>query len=537
MLAIGTTPVPECTISQAAQGLASYLEEAVIRGTRQVLIARDPQPRSERLSRRFAGVLAANGIRVTYFPHPQSAAALSFAVRRMEASGGAMISAAQGDSSCDRVDSYDTRGYRLIAPEVSSMVRRIESGQDVREEAFRDAFAAGRIDLETTELEEAYLAAVTAESLSQTRDLSILVTPMYGVADRSVYPVLLRAGFKNVQLLDREQMIQQGIALPPGRLPDLENTDDYRPAIDAARTMSADLVLASDLAGGRLGAAVRSGSGEYAVLTSGQIAALTCDHVLLTRRKANELSPRHFIANSPIGTDFFRRLAGHYGVQFHHDFPTGFQYLARDVDAELPEQFVFAADHSHGCLKGTYCRERDAAVTAMLLAEHAAELKVENRTLLDELDALYVGHGFHADATLTWRCRDDWERDHLFHDFTTLPPERIGDRWLTEVHDYQRQEARSIPNDQPIGPVPTFRDDLALFRFEKKEDGFAVLPLQDEPVLKLYLFTYSECGNSERLPTAGKEAQSRLRAMRDGLLDYLSDAARRVADARMAQRG
>jgi phosphoglucomutase/phosphomannomutase len=476
--------------------------------------------------------LTANGIQVTYFPHARPAAMLSFAVRNLEASAGVMISAAHDLSADDRLVCYDARGRRLVGPEVAALLERIEAARNVRQEPFLDAFRNGRISMETEPVEEAYLAAVRAEGFGEFHEMSVLFTPMYGAGEYSIEPVLRRAGLKRLHLLTAERMIQRGIPTPPARFPDVADPRAYEPAIQAAESLSCDLILASDLDGGRLGAAVRSRQGNYVVLTSGQIAALVCDYVMLQLTRLKQRGTRDFLVNSPIGTDFLRRLAGHYGVHLRHDLPVGFGYIAREIDADLAERFIFAADEDHGYLKGVYCREKDAAVAALLLAEHSAGLKLVGKTLLEELDALYVGHGVHAETTVTWDCRDFREQEQLFGDLGVVPPEEIGGMPLFQMFDYDRQQTRSIPNDQPIEAEPAFQDRLLLFRFEKKEDGFGIRPLSDMPAMKANLFTFGECGSFDCLPEVRQETQARLATMRDGLVHYLALAAERVSATR-----
>ena len=67
-----------------------------------------------------------------------------------------------------------------------------------------------------------------------------------------------------------------------------------------------------------------------------------------------------------------RRIADAYGVQTYGNLQVGFKYIGGTIDECGPENFVFGSEESHGYLVGTYARDKDAAVAAMLLAELAA---------------------------------------------------------------------------------------------------------------------------------------------------------------------
>jgi phosphoglucomutase/phosphomannomutase len=529
MPVIGSAVVADRTVEQSAQGLADYLHEAIITQVPSVVIACGTHPRAEQLARSAASVLSANEVEVIYLAAPRSAAELSFAVRHLRASAGVMISAGPDPSANDRFECYWGGGGRVLDPESSAIVERIGAVETARQGAFDEAAASGRIRVAREEIDDAYQSAVCAESLNQQRGLSILFTPLFGAGEYSVPPVLKRAGFERVDVLASQRMVQKGAPTPPVRMRDVEDVGAYDAAITEARREAHDLVLASDQDGGRLGVAVRSGQGEYVVLTGGQIAALLADYVLLNLSKANVLGPRHYIVNSPIGTDMLRRLAGHYGIHLRRDVPVGFKFIAREIDTARPQWFVLAADESHGYLKGTYAREKDAAVAALLLAEHAAALKVEGRTLLDELDALYLGHGFHAETTLVRHCSGPRELDLMFHHFAAQPPEQIAGMAVEQVFDFERGQTKTPPNDETVEPQPEFIDRLLLFRLEHKVNGFAVRPMETEPVLKLHLFAFGECASPECLQGAKRDTESRLQAMYDDLQRYLDQAEEQIA--------
>jgi phosphoglucomutase/phosphomannomutase len=76
----------------------------------------------------------------------------------------------------------------------------------------------------------------------------------------------------------------------------------------------------------------------------------------------------------------------------------GFKYIAdvmNQLEADgLIDDFIFGTEESHGYVSGNYVRDKDAASAAVWICEHAAELKAENRTLVDSLDQIYAEYGY-----------------------------------------------------------------------------------------------------------------------------------------------
>src|SRR5262249_19343765 len=135
--------------------------------------------------------------------------------------------------------------------------------------------------------------------------------------------------------------------------------------------------------------------------TGNQLAALLAEFVLSSRKKAGELSSKHFVCKTLVTTEMVRRIADHFGVQTHGDLQVGFKWIGQEIDDAGPEHFVFGCEESHGYLVGTHVRDKDAAVAGMLLAEFAALCVAEGKTLHEKLDALLWQYGYHAERQIS----------------------------------------------------------------------------------------------------------------------------------------
>ncbi len=136
-------------------------------------------------------------------------------------------------------------------------------------------------------------------------------------------------------------------------------------------------------------------------MTGNQIAALLAEYLLERRQTAGKLGPQKYVVKTLVTTEIIRRIADAYGVRTLGDLQVGFKYIGGTMDDAGPENFVFGCEESHGYLVGTYARDKDAAVAAMLLAELAAQVKAAGQTLHQKLDALYWQYGCHAEKQVS----------------------------------------------------------------------------------------------------------------------------------------
>ena len=190
----------------------------------------------------------------------------------------------------------------------------------------------------------------------------------------------------------------------PGHVANPENPAVFDAIIGAGEKSGADLILATDPDCDRLGWPRRSPprpDARWATLTGNQIGALLTDYVLDRWKQAGRLTPEHYVVKTLVTTELIRRIADAYGVQTYGNLLVGFKWIGGVIDEKGPEKFVFGTEESYGYLAGTYARDKDAAVAAMLLAELAAQVKAEGQSLHEKLDALYWQYGYHAESQIS----------------------------------------------------------------------------------------------------------------------------------------
>ncbi|MFM1802057.1 MAG: Phosphoglucomutase, partial [Planctomycetota bacterium] len=179
-------------------------------------------------------------------------------------------------------------------------------------------------------------------------------------------------------------------------------------------------------------------------------------------------------------------------------------------------------------LKGTYARDKDATVAALLFAEMAATLKSRGQTVLNYLDSLYkdVGHYGQAAFNLTLKGRDGAEQiQKIMATLRATPPKRVAGLNVVRVDDYHQHLTKILYPRFLEGPLPEPSGDLLMFELEQDDVRFAVRPSGTEPKIKFYLFARSDVG-----PDTGTESLKAAKQKTAEMLQRMEADLKRIAD-------
>ena len=514
---VGTNVLNDRTIGESARGLADYVASRKAPGEpRSCVIARDTRHNSPEFARRCATVLAAAGFKVYLFAEPRSTPLLSFATRHLKCDAGIMITASHNAPSDNGFKCYAPTGGQVVPPDDAGIIACVQaaSDRDIPEVDFDQALRDGLIVLAGAEVDDAYITAVVGESVGTARDLSIVYTPMHGVGETSVAAALRAAGFAKLEVLELQRAPDGDFPNIPGHVSNPEIPRTLAASIERARQIGADLVLGSDPDADRIGVALPltgDPKGEWTTLDGNQIGALLAAFVMKQTRAAGRLRSDHYLVTTLVTSQMARALAAREGVRTEDDLLVGFKWIGVRIDEAGPAGFLFGFEESHGYLKGTYARDKDAAVASLLFAELAATVKDRKQTVLEYLDDLYidVGHSGEQLINKTLEGREGAAQiKTLMAAFRDQPPRQVGGLDVTEVHDYKTHEIRSL-SGAPARPLPQPSGDLMIFHLSAAGTRFAVRPSGTEPKIKFYLFARTDTqGISDRGKLAEIKAQT-----------------------------
>ncbi len=525
MYPIGCNAINERTIGETVEAVAQYVKSQHQNGPLFCAIGYDTRHKSREFAELAAEIMLANGFEIFFLDGERATPLLSTTIRQKKCSCGIMITASHNPPSDNAAKVFWSTGGQLRAPHDEAVTRLLTKVEDVHRKSFSTAVELGHVKFCQDEMLVLYTLAVVDQGFPAdlgNRSLKILFSPMHGVGTSSIVPVLKADGFRNIE-------IYASHAEPNGDFPNVPNhvANPENPAVFSAMIMHAmrhgiELILASDPDADRIGCAapVEAGELEWATLTGNQIGIIIAEYVLTRRQAAGTLTPDHYLIKSVVTTDMYHRLGAAFGIRVIGDCLTGFKWIGGLVDELGPEHFIMGTEEAHGYLLGTYARDKDGAVAAMLLAEIADEAKANGETLHDRLNDCYRKYGCHQERTIAKvmpGIEGMQNMKLILERFRTSPPASIGGMAIEETRDYlQRTITKNGVTESFEGPV----SDLIVFKLEGDSAWAAVRPSGTEPKIKFYLFASATPSESTDIEAIKDELQSRLDGMEQDFLAY-----------------
>ncbi|QEG34504.1 phospho-sugar mutase [Bythopirellula goksoeyrii] len=518
MYPIGSNAINDRTIGESAQGLANYVKSQL--GADAPLacaIAYDTRHRSEHFSRLCSEIMVAAGFKVYYLKGYRSTPELSFTVRYKNCSCGIMVTASHNPPSDNAVKAYWSTGGQLLPPHDQGVIDEVMSVQTIERADFDTARAAGQIVECQEEVDRKFIDAVVQLSTPGPRDLKVVYSPLHGVGASAVCPVLEKAGFQDVELFALQAKPDGDFPNVPGHVSNPENPKVFDSIVEQARSVDADLALATDPDCDRIGCSApltTDPKSDWDTLSGNQLGALLAEHVLQTRQAAGNLSPEKFIVTTLVTTQLIRRIADSYGVRTFGDLLVGFKWIAGVIDEQGANDFLYGTEESHGYMAGQHVRDKDGAAGALLLCELAAQLKADGKTLHEKLDDLFWQHGLHSERTVSVQMPGSEGMDRMkevMQQFRSAPPQSIAGFNLKQMRDYLNKE--TVLPDGSKKKLEGPKGDLVILDLEADGNYVAIRPSGTEPKIKLYMFTYEPPEQLSNLDRAKEMLNKRLDKM------------------------
>lgn len=400
VIGAGSNRMNVYTVAKASQGLADYLAKRF--STPSAVIGYDSRLKSDVFARVTAGVLAANGVQVHFWPQLTPVPTVSFATRYLRASAGVMITASHNPAKYNGYKVYGADGCQVTveaAAEILSEIEKLDLFDGVKRADFDACLGDGRISLIPDEVLAAFLEAVKAQSVlfgeQACKDIAIVYSPLNGAGYVPVTRALKELGYARVTVVE-EQRLPDG-HFPTCPYPNPEIREAMELGIAYAGRLGADLLLATDPDCDRVGVAVRDHSGGYVLLSGNETGLLLLDYLCAQRMKHGAMPADPVLIKTIVTTDMAERIAAHYGVRTVNVL-TGFKFIGEQI-GRLEAQgrlnsYVFGFEESYGYLSGPYVRDKDGVGAACLICEMFSYYAARGVSLLDRLEQLYADYGY-----------------------------------------------------------------------------------------------------------------------------------------------
>lgn len=445
----GTNRMNIYTVRKATQGLANFIikEGAADRG---VAIAYDSRRMSAEFADEAALCLNANGIKAYIFPSLRPTPELSFAVRQLHCIAGIVITASHNPPEYNGYKVYWEDGAQITPPKDKQIISEVKAVTDFNRVKTMDkdeAKACGLYNVIGYELDDSYMAALKKMSIhgdiikQVADDIKIVYTPFNGTGNVPVRRILKELGFKHVYVVPEQEKPDPDFTTLD--YPNPEDPKAFTYALQLAKEVDADLVLATDPDADRLGVYSKdTKSGEYQPFTGNMSGMLIAEYILSQRREKGLLHSNGALVKTIVSTNMADAIAAEYNVKLI-EVLTGFKFIGEQIkffEQNKTYEYEFGFEESYGCLVGTHARDKDAVVAVMALCEAAAYYKAKGLTLWDQMLHIFEKYGYYREGqvALTLKGAEGAAKiKEMLDRLRENPPKNFGGYEVLFARDYQ----------------------------------------------------------------------------------------------------
>ena len=486
IIAAGTNRINIYTVRRATFGLANYIlkntsKEEQARG---VVIAHDNRFMSREFCIETANTLAACGIKAYIFDGLRTTPELSFAVRKLHTIAGVVITASHNPPEYNGYKVYWEDGAQVMPEIANAITEEINAIEDYSTIPTLSEENKDLVVLLDDKQDTAFIEAVKTQVIRKElvekvgKEFKIVYTPLCGTGNVPVRRALKEAGFENVLVVKEEEMPDSNFA--GIEYPNPEDKKALTRGIELAKAEGADLVMATDPDCDRVGVAVRTTSGEYAMLTGNQIGGMLTNYIIESQKAENKLKDNGVLIKTIVTSEFGADIAKSNNLEVMNVL-TGFKFIGEKIklfeENNNEKTYLFGYEESYGYLVGTHARDKDAVVASLLIAEMAAYYYSKGMSLYEGLQELYKKYGYFKEETisLTLAGKEGLEKiAEIISYFRNTNIESINNKKVVEVKDY----AKGIDGLPKSNVLKYFLED---------ESWVAVRPSGTEPKLKFYI--------------------------------------------------
>ena len=384
-MGLGTAKINGYVIQRATQGLANYLKK-YCSSNNKVIVGYDTRNHSKEYAQVTSRVLKANGFQAFLFKEALPTPCVSFAVRELKCGCGIVITASHNPAEYNGYKVYNQNGCQ-ITTEAASLIYH-----EIKKLDYFTIYDDSEYSYVDDIIYEKYIDAVEKESILpiENKDVSIVYTPLNGTGLRPVTDILKRKGFTNIQIVKEQEMPDGNF--PTCKKPNPEEYEALNLGIEYAKRYQSDLVLATDPDCDRLSIAIRI-KDNFQILSANELGCLLLDYVCQNITCVN----KPVFIKTIVTTDLAELIAKKYNATTINTL-TGFKFIGEQIDIlkkqNRENDFIFGFEESCGFLKGTYVRDKDATVAAMLVCEMYAYYKSKDISLIERLNELYDEFGY-----------------------------------------------------------------------------------------------------------------------------------------------
>ena len=500
------------TVGAATQGFANYINQMCTdKQEKSVCIGHDCRHNSRYFAETAAAIFSANGITAYLFESLRPTPEISFAIRELGCCGGVIITASHNPKEYNGYKAYWNDGSQLVPPHDKNVIGEVKKVKvtDIKFTAVPEKIKSLGEDFDKTYLDTVKTLSLSPEAIKHQHDLKIVFTPLHGTTYKLVPESLRNWGFTNITTVP-EQMIPDG-DFPTVASANPEEPAAFKMALDKAREIDADLAMACDPDGDRIGIAVKDDRGEWLLLNGNQTNIIFTWYIILRKKQLGLLKGNEYTIKTIVTTELIKDIAEKNGIPCY-DVYTGFKWIADMIRKKGAEGYIGAGEESFGFMPGSFTRDKDGVSSTSLMAEIAAWAKDQGKSLFTILKEIYAAYGFSQEKMIyivRKGLSGSQEIKDMMNNFRHNTPKTLNGSKVILKKDYADLKAtdlvtgKSTPMD-----FPTTSDVLQFFL----EDGckISVRPSGTEPKIKFYFEARAQMNGINDFHKAQAEALDKI---------------------------
>lgn len=494
----GTNRMNIYTVGAATQGMANYLlQHFKERNEISVAIGHDCRNNSRLFAETAAQIFSANGIKAYLFDAMRPTPEISFAIRHLGCQAGVILTASHNPKEYNGYKAYWDDGAQVLPPHDIGIIEEVGKVgvKDIKFKGNNDLIQIIGEEIDREFLKKIHTLSIDPEVIKRQKDLSIVYTPIHGTGKILIPESLKLWGFENVHTVP-EQMIESG-DFPTVVSPNPENGEALEMAINLAKKIDGDIVMASDPDADRVGMACKDDKGEWVLINGNQTCMLFLYYIIKNRIAQGLMKGNEFIVKTIVTTELIAEIAKKNNIKLF-DVYTGFKWIARMVHLEEDQgslKYIGGGEESYGFMAEDFVRDKDAVSACSLLAEICAWAKDQGKTLYDVLMDIYLEYGFSYNKAVNIvkpGKSGAEEIKAMMENFRTNTPKELGGSKVVLTKDFQLLKAYDGEGNESAITMPQSSNVLQWYT----EDGtkVSVRPSGTEPKIKFYVEVRGEIG-------------------------------------------
>ena len=402
IMGVGSNRMNIYTVGAATQGLSNYLLKN-FKDMKQisVVIGHDCRNNSRLFAEISANIFSANGIKVYLFDDMRPTPEMSFAIRHLHCQSGIILTASHNPKEYNGYKAYWDDGAQVLAPHdkgIIDEVNKVTSAADIKFQGNKELIEIIGENVDAAYLDQVKTVSIDPEVINRHKDLKIVYTPIHGTGMMLIPRALKQWGFDNVNTVP-EQMVKDG-NFPTVVSPNPENAEALSMAVNLAKHLDADLVMASDPDADRVGIACKDDKGEWVLMNGNQTCLMFLYYIITQYTKLGKMTGNEFVVKTIVTTELIKNIAERNDIEMF-DCYTGFKWIAREIRLnEGKKKYIGGGEESYGFLAEDFVRDKDAVSACCLIAEVAAWAADNGKTLYQLLQDIYLEYGFSKECAI-----------------------------------------------------------------------------------------------------------------------------------------